>query len=79
MKLTEALRIADEVLLIDNSSLEPHEAFAISSGVVQSFDIDDSQELHVQMTAKVCEAYDLVRMQEGFRSTQEGNMALEQH
>ncbi|WP_320203463.1 zeta toxin family protein [Agrobacterium rosae] len=79
MKLTEALRIADEVLLIDDSSLEPHEVIAISSGVVQSFDIDDSQELHVQMTAKVCEAYDLVRVQEGFRSTHEGNKALEKH
>ncbi|WP_320194664.1 zeta toxin family protein [Agrobacterium rosae] len=79
MKLTEALRIADEVPLIDNSSLEPHEVIAISSGVVQSFDIDDSQELHVQMTAKVCEAYDLVRVQEGFRSTHEGNKALEKN
>jgi predicted ABC-type ATPase len=77
MKLTEALRIADEVLLIDNSGLEPHEVFAISSGVVQSFDIDDSQELHVQMAAKVCEAYDLVRVQEGFRSTEEVNKELE--
>lgn len=47
LKLTEALRIADEVLLIDNSGLVPHEVFAISSGVIQSFDIDDSQELHV--------------------------------
>jgi hypothetical protein len=66
-KLTEALRIADEVLLIDNSGLEPHEVFAISSGVVQSFDIDDSQELHVLMSARVCEAYGLVRYDSGFR------------
>lgn len=47
IKLTAALSIADEVLLIDNSGPEPHEVFAISSGVVQSFDIDDGQELHV--------------------------------
>ncbi|ARQ60505.1 MULTISPECIES: zeta toxin family protein [Rhizobium] len=65
--LTEALRIADEVLLIDNSGLEPHEVFAISSGVVQSFNIDDSQELHALMSAKVCEAYGLVRYDTGFR------------
>ncbi|TCR97921.1 putative ABC-type ATPase [Rhizobium sp. BK418] len=31
-KLTEALTIADEVLLIDNSGIEPHEVFAISGG-----------------------------------------------
>ncbi|WP_208245886.1 zeta toxin family protein (plasmid) [Rhizobium sp. T1470] len=66
-------------LLIDNSGLEPHEVFAISSGVVHSFDIDDSQELHVQMAAKVCEAYDLVRVQEGFRSTEEVNKEPEEH
>lgn len=66
-KLTEALRIADEVILMDNSGLEPHEVFAISSGVVQTFDIDDSQELHVLMSAKVCEAYGLVRYDTRFR------------
>lgn len=70
-KLTEALRIADEVLLIDNSRLEPHEVFAISSGVVQSYDIDDSQELHVLMSAKVCEAYGLVRYDAGFQKAPE--------
>ncbi|MFK0276215.1 hypothetical protein ACIQUG_21230 [Ensifer sp. NPDC090286] len=51
---------------MDNSGLEPHEVFAINSGVVQSFDIDDSQELHVLMSAKVCEAYGLVRYDTGF-------------
>ncbi|MBB3594776.1 putative ABC-type ATPase [Rhizobium sp. BK529] len=66
-KLTEALRIADEVLLIDNSGIEPHEVFAIGGGAVQSFDIDDSQALHKLFEAKVCEAYGLVRYDNGFR------------
>jgi hypothetical protein len=52
---------------MDNSGLEPHEVFAISPGVVQSFDVDDSQELHVLMSSKVCEAYGLVRDDTGFR------------
>lgn len=67
-KLTEALRIADEVLLIDNSGIEPHEVFAINGGVVQSFDIDDNQALHKLFEAKVCEAYHLMRALEGFES-----------
>nr|WP_082728528.1 zeta toxin family protein [Rhizobium altiplani] len=66
-KLTEALRIADEVILMDNSGLEPREIFEIRSGVVQSFDIDDRQELHRQFSAKVCEAYSLARYDSGFR------------
>lgn len=66
-KLTEALRIADEVILMDNSGLRPREVFEIRSGVVQSFDIDDRQELHRLFAAKVCEAYGLVRYDRGFR------------
>ncbi|PDT27519.1 hypothetical protein CO660_22730 [Rhizobium sp. L9] len=66
-KLTEALRIADEVILMDNSGLTPREVFEIRSGVVLSFDIDDRQELHRQFSAKVCEAYGLVRYDRGFR------------
>ncbi len=66
-KLTEALRIADEVILMDNSGLKPHEVFEIRSGVVQSFSIDDRQELHRLFSAKVCEAYGLVRYDRGFR------------
>lgn len=65
-KLAEALRLADEVVLVDNSGLEPYEVFVISSGEVQSFDIDDNQELHMLFAAKVCEAYDLVRARGGF-------------
>ncbi|KPH08021.1 hypothetical protein CO657_07710 [Rhizobium acidisoli] len=68
-KLTDALTIADEVLLIDNSGLEPHAVFAINGGVVQSFDIDDSQELHRLMAAKVCEAYGLIWVHDGFRKS----------
>jgi predicted ABC-type ATPase len=66
-KLSEALKIADEVVLIDNSGLEPHEVFQIRNGVVQSFDIDDRQELHRLFSAKVCAAYGLVRYDNGFR------------
>lgn len=46
VKLSEALKIADEVVLVDNSDLEPHVVFEITSGEVQSFDIDETQELH---------------------------------
>jgi len=66
-KLTEALRIADEVVLMDNSALEPHEVFSISAGQILSHDIDDSQELHRLFSAKVCEAYGLLRDDTGFR------------
>ncbi len=67
-KLTEALKVADEVILMDNSGLTPHEVFEIRSGVVQSFSINDRQELHRQFSAKVCEAYGLVRYANGFRN-----------
>ncbi|MBB4236950.1 zeta toxin family protein [Rhizobium esperanzae] len=67
VKLSEALKIADEVLLVDNSDLEPHVVFEITSGEVQSFDIDETQELHALFAAKVCEAYDLIRQDSGFR------------
>ncbi len=66
-KLAEALRIADEVILMDNSGLTPHEVFEIRSGVVQSFSIDDRKELHRLFSAKVCDAYGLVRYDNGFR------------
>jgi predicted ABC-type ATPase len=68
--LTAALMVADEVVLIDNSGLEPHEAFVISSGEILSFDIDDSRELHALFSAKVCEAYGLVQYDSGFRKVQ---------
>ncbi|MGO7402998.1 zeta toxin family protein [Rhizobium ruizarguesonis] len=67
VKLSEALKIADEVVLVDNSDLEPHVVFEITSGEVQSFDIDETQELHLLFAAKVCEAYGLVRYDSGFR------------
>ncbi|MGQ3212581.1 zeta toxin family protein [Shinella sp.] len=66
-KLSEALKIADEVVLVDNSGLEPHEVFVIISGEVQSFDIDDTQELHRLFSSKVCEAYGLTRVHGDFR------------
>lgn len=67
-KLSEALKIADEVVLVDNSGLEPHEVFVITSGEVQSFDIDDTQELHHLFSTKVCEAYGLARVRGGFEA-----------
>ena len=66
-KLSAALKFADEVVLVDNSGLEPLEVFVITSGKVQSFDIDETQELHHLYLSKVCEAYGLVRVQDGFR------------
>ncbi|CUX72012.1 MULTISPECIES: hypothetical protein [Agrobacterium] len=52
---------------MDNSGLTPHEVFEIRFGVVQSFNIDDRQELHRLFSAKVCEAYGLVRYSGRFR------------
>jgi hypothetical protein len=69
--LTAAFKIADEVVLIDNSGLEPHEAFVIGSGDILSFNVDDSKELHKLFSQKVCEAYDLVRVEKVLESKSE--------
>ncbi|MBO9195171.1 zeta toxin family protein [Rhizobium sp. 16-449-1b] len=61
LKLSEALETADEVVLVDNSNLEPHVVFEITSGEVLSFDVDETQALHRQFETKVCDAYGLVR------------------
>lgn len=42
-KLTAALKLADEALLIDNSGIEPQEVIRISAGVVTATDIDDKK------------------------------------
>lgn len=76
-KLSEALKIADEVVLVDNSNLEPHVVFEITSGQVQFFDVDETLELHVLFASKVCEAYGLVRVRDGFRSAGEVNKEIE--
>ncbi|MDW5317084.1 zeta toxin family protein [Rhizobium sp. PL01] len=74
-KLTAALKLADEALLIDNSGIEPQEVIRISAGVVTATDIDDKKELHKLYIAKVCEALGLVKTYGSFRtqepSTQE--------
>ncbi|VVS99152.1 zeta toxin family protein [Hoeflea sp. EC-HK425] len=66
-KLSAALKIADEVVLVDNSGLEPLEVFVITSGKVQSFGIDETQELHRLFSSKVCEAYGLMRVHGDFK------------
>ncbi|PTV70226.1 zeta toxin family protein [Agrobacterium pusense] len=66
-KLAAALQHADEALLMDNSGLEPHEVFRISSGEVVSADFDDRLYLHHRMIESICIAYDLYRVGSTFR------------
>ncbi|NEJ25743.1 hypothetical protein GR247_37545 [Rhizobium leguminosarum] len=66
-KLTDALKLADEALLIDNSGIQPRDVIRISAGKVEAVDIDDRNELHKLFVAKVCEAFGLVRYDNGFR------------
>ncbi|MGY4748342.1 AAA family ATPase [Pannonibacter sp. Q-1] len=67
--LAEALRLADEVLLIDNSAIQPHEVIRICAGEVKASAIDEGKELHRLFSAKVCEAYALVHLDGGFKTT----------
>lgn len=67
-KLTAALKLADEVLLMDNSGLRPREVIRVSTRKVTAFDIDDRNALHKLYVAKVCEAYGLLRTYDGFRT-----------
>lgn len=76
-KLSAALKIADEVVLVDNSGLEPLEVFVITSGKVQSFDIDETQELHRLFLSKVCEAYGLIPVHDGFRDAKTADQKIE--
>lgn len=69
-KLTDALKLADEALLIDNSGIEPRDVIRISAGKVETFKIDDNSELHKLFVAKVCEAYGLVKTYDGFRTAE---------
>ncbi len=65
-KLTAALKLADEALLIDNSAIQPREVIRVSAGKVTAFDVDDKSELHKLYVAKVCEAYGLVKTHDSF-------------
>lgn len=56
-KLVDALKLADEVVLIDNSGLKPREVFTIVSGKVETFDIDEGKPLQKLFETKVLEAY----------------------
>jgi len=67
-KLSAALKHADEALLIDNSGIEPREVIRVDAGVVKAFDIDKKNELHSLYSAKVCDAYGLVRTFDSFRT-----------
>ncbi len=67
-KLSAALKLADEALLIDNSAIQPREVIRVSAGKVTAFDIDDKNELHKLYVAKVCEALGLVRTYDSFRT-----------
>lgn len=69
-KLTDALKLADEALLIDNSGIEPRDVIRISAGKVEAFDIDDKNELHKLFVAKVCDAYGLAKTFDGFRTAE---------
>lgn len=53
-KLSAALLHPDEALLFDDSGLEPHEVFRISSGEVVSADFNDRLYLHHRMIESVC-------------------------
>lgn len=76
--LTEALKLTDEALLIDNSGIQPHEVFRISAGAVEAFDIDDANVLHALYSAKVCEALGLVRTFDGFRPLESVAQAVDE-
>ncbi|MGV1760503.1 zeta toxin family protein [Rhizobium sp. A22-96] len=67
-KLSAALKLADEALLIDNSSIQPREVIRVSAGKVTAFDVDDENELHKLYVAKVCEVLGLARTYDSFRT-----------
>ncbi|MFJ6324134.1 MULTISPECIES: zeta toxin family protein [unclassified Rhizobium] len=61
-KLSEALKSADEALLIDNSGIEPREVCRISAGTIVSQDVDDRIYLHRKMMQGVYIAYNMYRI-----------------
>jgi len=61
-KLAEALRYADEGLLIDNSGIEPREIFRLRAGGIVNCKVDHRNSLHRFFEGQVVEAYDLVRV-----------------
>jgi predicted ABC-type ATPase len=65
-KLTAALKLADEALLIDNSGIQHHEVFRIEAGEVVAFAVDDRKELHRHKTRSVCVALGVLQWG-GFR------------
>ena len=66
-KLSAALELADEALLIDNSGIQPREVFRIAAGEVVAFDTDEQNELHRHMTRSVCMALGVMQWGSGFR------------
>ncbi|WP_313292458.1 zeta toxin family protein [Rhizobium rhizoryzae] len=61
-KLAEALKYADEGLLIDNSGIEPREIFRFRAGGIVNSKVDRRNSLHRFFEEQVVEAYDLVRV-----------------
>jgi predicted ABC-type ATPase len=76
-KLTAALKLADEALLIDNSAIQPREVIRVSAGKVTASDIDGKNELHKLYVVKVCEALGLVRTYDGFRTPEAISQEIE--
>ena len=66
-KLSEALKIADEAVLIDNSGIEPHEMVVIRNGQVLAADLDEASSLHMQIYPTLFTAYGLVGPKSWFR------------
>lgn len=66
-KLSEALKIADEAVLIDNSGIEPHEMVVIRNGQVLAADLDEASSLHMQIYTTLFTAYGLVGPKSWFR------------
>lgn len=66
-KLSTALELADEALLIDNSGIEPREVFRIEAGEVVAFDTDERNELHRYMMRSVCLALGVTQWGGDFR------------
>jgi predicted ABC-type ATPase len=66
-KLSEALKIADEAVLIDNSGIEPHVMVVIRNGQVLAADLDEASSLHMQIYTTLFTAYGLVGPKSWFR------------
>ncbi|MEB2848125.1 hypothetical protein GAO09_08595 [Rhizobiales bacterium RZME27] len=67
-KLSDALKLADEALLIDNSGIEPREIVMVRAGEVLSCDCDEQNGLHDWLIESVCRAYELYQYRRGSKT-----------